>query len=202
MSAGNVKTCPKCKAENSDFKIYCGECGSSLSELPSAGNIPIKTASDTEGRTLSNGYDIKMKLRTSVVFGIIIVILPLPFTYLSLDLIIYLSYEGLVTPGLLHGANLMLVIELMFLLGCLIFNREYRLAYVESPVRGILVFLFTFSVGPYIILVMTSQIGYFGLEYSALIVLGVAAFMSWLLFFGWLGEYRPERSLPKRPSQR
>lgn len=143
-----------------------------------------------------------MIVRGSAFFGIIVMLLPLIFTYLSLDLIFVLSYWGLVAPGLMYGAILLLVIEMIFLFGCLIFNREYRLAYLEPPVRDILVFLITFSAAPYLILVLTSWFGHFAVEYSALIVLAVAIFSSWLFFFGWLGESKPGKSRPSRTTEK
>lgn len=203
MSAGNMKTCPNCKAKNLDFKIYCGECGSSLAEPVSASDVlPAGPAADIGARKYGILESIAMALRTSSFFGIMVMVLPLVFTYFTLDLIVSLSYQGLVAPALLYGAELLLIIELIFLFGCLIFNREYRLGYVEPPVRGMLVFLITFSVAPYMILVMTSQFGRFALEYAALIVLGVAAFSSWLLFFGWLGEPKPGKSHPRKVAEK
>ncbi|MEM4263084.1 MAG: hypothetical protein QXY98_05045 [Thermoplasmata archaeon] len=193
-----MKICPKCEAENLDFKIFCGECGASLSDSPISDGRLKNERQVRERREFSYRRVFARSIKSSPVIGIIMMMLPLPFTYYSIDLIISLSWQGLVSPGLIYGAWLMLVIEIMFLFGCLLFNREYRFAHVEPPVRGILVFLLTFSIAPYLILAITSQIGHFGMEYSALIFLGILAFFSWLLFFGWLGESRPEKSLSKK----
>ena len=193
-----MKICPKCKAENLDFKVFCGDCGASLSDSPIADSASENERQVRERHESFYKPAVARGIKSSPIIGIIVMILPLPFTYYSIDLIASLSWQGLVSPGLIYGAWLMFVIELMFLFGCLLFNREYRFANVEPPVRGILVFLLTFSIAPYLILVVTSRIGHFGMEWSALIFLAMLAFFSWLLFFGWLGESRPEKSLSKK----
>jgi hypothetical protein len=195
-----MKICAKCGAENLDFKIYCGECGAALSEASSEESIPKMADQDLEQCSVPETRNVLTRIRTSPITGIIMMILPIPFSCCSIDLIISLSMIELVSPGWLYFALLMIVIEVMFLFGNLIFNREYRLAYVEPPFRGILVFLLTSSIAPYIILVMTSLIGHFGTEYSVSIFLVSLAFFSWLLFFGWLGESQPEKALKKETS--
>lgn len=191
----DMKICPKCGTENLDFKIFCGSCGETL-----PGTSPQSVSSPDIKVDEKSSYSQKIvnTLGSSRILGILIMTFPLIFTFFSYDPFFYLSWKGLAAPGLIYGLLLIIIVELMFLSGAILFNREYRLAYVEPPVRGILVFLLTFSIAPFIILTLTLAFGAFPEIYAALIFLAFLLFFSWLFFFGWLGESRPEKYLLKK----
>jgi len=175
--------CQNCGQENLDFKLYCDNCGEqlkSLKESPSGKGI-----SDLSH---DNSKSYIYKLKDSKIFGVILFFSPLLLTLLTIPIFFHLLALRLVHPGLIYGFLLLIFLELIFLTGCAIFNREWRIGSIDEEIKAPLIFFLFFSLMPFIILGFTVIVGHIPIGISALVTFLIFLFLVWLMFYGWLSD--------------
>jgi len=183
----SLKICPRCGNENLDFKIFCGDCGEQLEKDRDEEPRFRKSRDGVDTIELSM-KPLSLILSDSRIIGFIVLISPVIMTFLTFPIFFGLEEQGLVHPGIFYGFFLLISFELIFFIGTVLFNREWRIGKLDGGLRVILAIFLFFSLMPLLILGAAAVYGPFPTAVSYLAAFSIMLFVIWLLYFGWLRE--------------